>query len=312
MSAAAVLISLILIAMNTIPSFATFVFLVASVFLTIEIVKMAIANEKGKPKRIGIGFISSFGMALLLLFALGIVIPKSEIPQPEISTELEAVSEIESKIESKVESGVISEKEATVDTVTSLIESEKESKAVSSKFESKVIVSSKVESKVVSSEESKIESKNESKVESKVVSSKAESTITEEKDSKYVLDLNANIYGDVDTTGLKLRFGDLLNVKNCGDGLVVVKAKIKSSYNNKSTIDQNYYSVCDLIRENGFDACTEIQYWAVADMNDGSESKVISFTLNSETIQNVKNGIIIDNQLGNYVDDLYILPSLKN
>lgn len=195
-SAAAVLISLILIAMNTIPSFATFVFLVASVFLTIEIVKMAIANEKGKPKRIGIGFISSFGMALLLFFALGIVIPKSEIPQLEINTELEAVSEIESTIEStiesKVESGVISEKEATVDTVTSLIESEKESKAISSKFESKVeskVVSSKaVSSKAVSSkEESKIESKNENKVESKTVSkteSKAESKVGSQVESK--------------------------------------------------------------------------------------------------------------------------------
>lgn len=190
-SAAAVLISLILIAMNTIPSFATFVFLVASVFLTIEIVKMAIANEKGKPKRIGIGFISSFGMALLLFFALGIVIPKSEIPQLEINTELEAVSEIESTIEStiesKVESGVISEKEATVDTVTSLIESEKESKAISSKFESKV-ESKVVSSKAVSSkEESKIESKNENKVESKTVSkteSKAESKVGSQVESK--------------------------------------------------------------------------------------------------------------------------------
>ena len=47
-------------------------------------------------------------------------------------------------------------------------------------------------------------------------------------------------------------------------------------------------------------------------MTDGSESKVISFTLNSNTIQGVYNENIIDNQLGDYVDDLYILPSLQN
>lgn len=181
-SGGVVLLCLILIAFDFISGFAFLAFLVASVFLTIEIVKMAIANEKGKPKRIGIGFISSFGMALLLFFALGIVIPKSEIPQLEINTELEAVSEIESTIESKVESGVISEKEANVDTVTSLIDSKKESKAITSKFESKV------ESKVVSSkEESKIESKNENKVESKTVSkteSKAESKVGSQVESK--------------------------------------------------------------------------------------------------------------------------------
>jgi len=181
------LLCLILIAFDFISAFAFLAFLVASVFLTIEIVKMAIANEKGKPKRIGISFISSFGMALLLFFALGIVIPKSEVPQLEINTELEAVSEIESTIESKIESGVISEKEATVDTVTSLIESEKESKAITSKFESKV-ESKVVSSKAVSSkEESKIESKNENKVESKTVSkteSKVESKVGSQVESK--------------------------------------------------------------------------------------------------------------------------------
>lgn len=111
---------------------------------------------------------------------------------------------------------------------------------------------------------------------------------------------------------LALEFGELISVNNGTDGVVVVKAKIKPSYDNKATINQNYYSVCDLIKNHGFDTYSEIQYWAVADMNDGSEAKVISFTLNSNTIKNVYNGSIVENQLGDYVDDLYILPSLKN
>lgn len=117
---------------------------------------------------------------------------------------------------------------------------------------------------------------------------------------------------DNENSDLTLEFGELISVNNGSEGVVVVKAKIEPSYNNEATINQNYYSVCDLIKNHGFDTYSELQYWAVADMNDGSESKVISFTLNSNTIKNVYNGSIVENQLGDYVDDLYILPSLKN
>ena len=141
----------------------------------------------------------------------------------------------------------------------------------------------------------------------------AAATETKAAVSDYTLDLSGGEYlGEIDTGNLELRFGELLSVISPGDGVVVVKAKIQPSYSNKTTIDQNYYSVCDLIRKNGFNQCSELQYWAVADMTDGSESKVISFTLNSNTIQDVYNENIIDNQLGDYVDDLYILPSLQN
>lgn len=159
----------------------------------------------------------------------------------------------------------------------------------------------------------------------KSIGSKAESTVESQSDkaisknetvstinSDFMLELNPEGFDVIDTTGLKLKFGDLLSVNNGGDGVVVVKAKIKPSYSNKATIEQNYYTVCDLIQNHGFDTCTELQYWAVADMTDGSESKVISFTVNSDTIQTIKDGNFPENLLGDYVDDLYILPSLKN
>ena len=110
---------------------------------------------------------------------------------------------------------------------------------------------------------------------------------------------------------MKLQHGELLSVIK-GDNVVVVKAKISSSYSNKSTIDQNYYNVCELIKSNGFNVCNELQYWAVADMASGDEAKVISFTLDSDTIQNVFNDNIIGYQLADFVTDLYILPSLTN
>ena len=78
------------------------------------------------------------------------------------------------------------------------------------------------------------------------------------------------------------------------------------------TIDQNYHNVEDLIKNQGCDKFDEIQYWAVADMTDGSESKVISFTVDSDLIQKIKTSAVVAIQMGDYVSDLYILPSLLN
>lgn len=133
------------------------------------------------------------------------------------------------------------------------------------------------------------------------------------EETSFFLDVNSfsdSDIGPIDAQNLKLQHGDLISLNYGGNGIFVVKAKISPSYSNEATIHQNYFSVCKLIKKHGFDACPELQYWAVADMADGSESKVISFTLDSEVIKSVADETIIENQLGNYVDDLYILPSL--
>ena len=97
----------------------------------------------------------------------------------------------------------------------------------------------------------------------------------------------------------------------CLSNVVVIKAKIKPSYSNKATIDQNYYNIENFIKNNNVDKYDEISYWAVADMEGGDESKVISFTLNKDLIIKIKDNKIVANQLGNYLDDLWILSSLK-
>lgn len=113
------------------------------------------------------------------------------------------------------------------------------------------------------------------------------------------------------TTDSGVLHGELLSVIDDEDGLAVVKVKISKSYSKSSTIAQNYFNVSDLIKNRGFDKYTEIQYWAVADMNDGSEQKVISFTLDKDTIQAIANDEIVDNQIGDYSDDLWVHPSLR-
>lgn len=92
--------------------------------------------------------------------------------------------------------------------------------------------------------------------------------------------------------------------------MLVVKAKIEPSMTNKLTIDQNYFNVADIIKNQHGDIFTEIQYWAVADMQSGDEGKVISFDVPKSTIDAVKAENIADNQIGEYSDNLWILPSL--
>lgn len=112
------------------------------------------------------------------------------------------------------------------------------------------------------------------------------------------------------SSGIKsINHGEMLEF-NEYDGGVVIKVKIKQSYSNKTTISQNYFNIDDLIVNQGCSKYDEIQYWAVAQMTDGTDSKVISFTVPKSTITKIKNGDIAANQMGDFVDDLYILPSL--
>lgn len=119
--------------------------------------------------------------------------------------------------------------------------------------------------------------------------------------------------GESEAAAYTLEHGELVSaVTNEIDGrnVLVIKAKISSSYNNEATVDQNYYNVADLIQSQGCDVFDELQYWAVADMSDGSEQKVVSFTVDADLIQKIAAGEVVENQLGDYVTDLYILPSL--
>lgn len=108
----------------------------------------------------------------------------------------------------------------------------------------------------------------------------------------------------------KLQHGELLNVTITGN-IIVVKAKIGPSYSNKATIDQNYYNVEYMVSKYGIETYKELQYWAVADMTDGSEAKVISFTVPQSVMVQLKNRRIAANMLGSYVKDLWIHPSLR-
>lgn len=96
-----------------------------------------------------------------------------------------------------------------------------------------------------------------------------------------------------------------------GKDVLVVKIKIRPNMTNELTVKQNYYNVADIIKNQGGDSFGEIQYWAVADMSDGSESKVVSFTLDTDAIQSIANGDIAENQIDSVATDLFIHKSLQ-
>ena len=113
--------------------------------------------------------------------------------------------------------------------------------------------------------------------------------------------------------GYYVEFGEILSVVKDGgvDGTsLIIKAKITPSYSNRATINQNYFNIENLIRDQGATDYSEIQYWAIADMSDGSEGKVISFTVDKNIMDAVADQRIVANQLGDYVSDLWVLPSL--
>lgn len=119
-----------------------------------------------------------------------------------------------------------------------------------------------------------------------------------------------------DSSQLTVRYGELLSTKegttDDGGPRVVVKTKITSSYDNAATVRQNYYNVADLIRNKGFNKYDEIQYWAVADMTSGDESKVVAFTLDKESIEKIYNEQVLDDNIGEIADDLFIHSSLRS
>ena len=121
--------------------------------------------------------------------------------------------------------------------------------------------------------------------------------------------IGGNLY-NYDLSALKMTNGELVDATINGTTLII-KAKIQPSFSNQATIDQNYFNVTDLVQNQGADVFREIQYWAVADMADGSEGKVIQFTAGRDLIRHIKEDGLLGGMIADYVEDLWIPPSLQ-
>ncbi|WP_432629025.1 hypothetical protein [Brotaphodocola sp.] len=113
-----------------------------------------------------------------------------------------------------------------------------------------------------------------------------------------------------DASGIKLKHGTLLDVTTSG-GTIVLKAKITSSLTKRLTTQSCFFDVYEAIQTYNLNQYDELQYWAVADMTNGSEQKVISFTITKDVLENVANGTIIENQLIDNASDVWLSPALQ-
>lgn len=145
----------------------------------------------------------------------------------------------------------------------------------------------------------------------KAAQAKADKKVTQEnnKSSQSVTTNTNNIPKSV-ASSYKAKFGQILEANQLGNNLTI-KFKIEPSSSNKLTIDKNGFNVEDLITNQGCDQFDQINYWAVADMTDGSESKVISYTLNKDLIQKIKDKKVFGQQIASMADSVWILPTLK-
>lgn len=112
------------------------------------------------------------------------------------------------------------------------------------------------------------------------------------------------------TTDIELSRGQLLDVTITGS-TIVLKAKITPNMTNKMTVQGCFFDVYEAIQKYGLDQYDELQYWAVADMTDGSESKVISFTVSHDVLAKVASEEVLENQLLNVASDVWISPALQ-
>ncbi len=123
---------------------------------------------------------------------------------------------------------------------------------------------------------------------------------------------SSNIKTDTQNT-ITLKYGKLQSFTTSPSTTkcCVIKAKIEPSYNNKATIHHNFFNVENFIKNQNGNTYDEIQYWAVADMTNGEEEKVISFTVDKKIIDDLYNDKIATNMLDSYLNDFWVIESLK-
>lgn len=114
-----------------------------------------------------------------------------------------------------------------------------------------------------------------------------------------------------DVANLELKYNELLDVTTNGGG-IVIKAKVSPSWNNNLTVKGCGFDVYEAIQDYGLDQYDEIQYWGVADMTDGTEQKVISFTVPKDLIEKIANGSVLENQVVQNASDVWVHPSLAD
>lgn len=113
-----------------------------------------------------------------------------------------------------------------------------------------------------------------------------------------------------DIENIKLHQNDLLDVTSYG-GNITIKAKIIVKSSNDLTRKSCYFDMYDAIKDYGLDNYLNLSFWAVADMTNGTEQKVISFDIPQDVMKKVADGSIEEGQLINYATDEWLSPAIQ-
>lgn len=115
---------------------------------------------------------------------------------------------------------------------------------------------------------------------------------------------------DVEANKYTPLLGELVEAKETDDTLYI-KVKIKENEDKELTIEQNEFNIDDLVTAQGADKFNSIEYVAVMD-KDKKETEVLSFAVNKETIQNLKDRQINIGTVIARSEDVNIASNLKS
>lgn len=107
----------------------------------------------------------------------------------------------------------------------------------------------------------------------------------------------------------KIQNGEFLEANREGDNLVI-KTKIDNKNTYKTIISKSELNIEDIIKNQGGDEFKEIQYISLIKTQLGDLDKIISFTLNKDTIKQIKTGEIKSNQIIENSIDTWISQNL--
>ena len=117
-------------------------------------------------------------------------------------------------------------------------------------------------------------------------------------------------YDTTTAEDLTVPYGDVLKCHAYGS-VLDIGVKISGLLTDSTTINQNYYNIADLILKQGADAYTTIYYAGYMPAQGGGNAVVISFTVPAHVIDSIKNRTVMEVELPDYVEDLWIHPQLK-
>ena len=301
----------------------SFLLVASGVALVVALVLLAVRAVKKKPKK-PVAIAAAVCAAVLLVSFVGVGVTYNTTPEQiaereRIAAEKAAAKEAEERAAAEEAARREAEKAAQSESPASApAESQPSEPSASVPASAPSETPAKPETSAPAESQKPVQSEPPTENTPSAPSNSGDGDAGSEPEGDFILDFNSltpDDFGTLDTGNLELESGELLEVRYGGDvyagkGVIIVKAKTSPNLTNKLTIRQNYHDVCELITNHGFDSCPEIQYWAVADMTDGEEGKAISFTLDSDTILGVANQTILPINLDDYLQDLWILPSL--